>query len=512
MDIRPRETSCITQVTLGEPNLTGRGALIAILDSGIDYFSEEFQDRNGNTRILELWDQTAVPNAQMGRIPPEGYREGVLYTREQINEALQVARQQENQAAVNGGDTTLSIQLLNAQAGLEIVPQRDISGHGTAVAGIAAGTNIGVAPQAELLIVKLGNPMEGGFPRTTQLMRGVNYAVNKAVSLNMPLVVNLSFGNTYGDHRGNSLLERFLDNASEIGRTSIVVGSGNEGTSNGHTAGVALEPTIIELAVASYERGLSIQFWKHYSDRFRLRIESPGGEEVLLDIGNLETVRRALEDTQLLCYLGVPQPYSVNQEVFIDFIPQDTYINEGIWRLELLPMDVVTGEYRFYLPSYVVRNEGTGFYLPTPDVTLTIPSTSLRAVTVGAYNSIQQSYADFSGRGYVYRYEEGRSGVNPKGIAFIKPDLVAPGVNILAPRVGGGYEPVTGTSFATPIVAGSAALLMEWGIVRGNDRFLYGEKLKAYLRAGAQPIRGESEYPNERVGWGALCVAESLNI
>ena len=510
MDIRPRDTSCIAQVTLGELNLTGSGVLIAILDSGIDYFSEEFQDRDGNTRILELWDQTAVPNEERGLLPPEGYREGVLYTREMINEALNIARTQGNPSAVDDNGFLQGRQLLNEQAGLQVVSQRDTSGHGTAVAGIAAGTTIGVAPWAELLIIKLGNPMEGGFPRTTQLMRGVNYAVNRAVDLNMPLVINLSFGNTYGDHRGNSLLERFLDNVSEIGRTSIVVGSGNEGTSNGHTAGVALEPTTIELAVSLYERSLSIQLWKHFDDQFRLRIESPGGEEMLLELGELETVRKTLEQTLLLCYVGVPQPYSVNQEVFIDFIAQNTYINDGIWKLELLPVDVVTGEYRFYLPSYVVRNEGTGFYLPTSDVTLTIPSTSMRAITVGAYDSIQQSYADFSGRGYVYRYEEGRRNTNPQGIAFVKPDIVAPGVNIQAPRVGGGYESVTGTSFATPIVAGSAALLMEWGIVRGNDRFLYGEKLKAYLRAGARPIRGESEYPNERVGWGALCVADSI--
>lgn len=507
VDIRPRETSCITQVTLGEPYLTGKGTLIAVLDSGIDYFLEEFQDRNGNTRILELWDQTATPDEERGLLPPSGYQEGVLYSKEQIDAALMAARTM-GRAGGNGGSSAQ----MNRQAGLAIVPQRDASGHGTAVAGIAAGTGIGVATEANLLIVKLGNPAEGGFPRTTQLMRGINYAVNRAVEFNMPLVVNLSFGNTYGDHRGNSLLERFIDNASEIGRTSIVVGSGNEGTSNGHTAGVAAQPTTIELAVAAYERGLSIQFWKHYSDEFRLRIVSPGGEELLLDIGNLETVRKNLEQTRLLCYLGVPQPYSVNQEVFIDMIPQDTYINQGIWRLELIPVKVVTGEYRFYLPSYVARNAGTGFYLPTPDVTLTIPSTSLRTITVGAYDSVQQSYADFSGRGYVYRYEEGRVGTNPRGIAFVKPDLVAPGVNILAPSAGGGYEAVTGTSFATPIVAGSAALLMEWGIVRGNDRFLYGEKLKAYLQAGAQPIRGEVEYPNERVGWGALCVSKSQGI
>lgn len=499
MAIRPDETSCIAQVKLGSVNLTGQGTMIAILDSGIDYFLDEFRNENGDTRIWELWDQTAIPDEEKGLLPPEGYREGVLYSKEQIDAALMAARMAERDS-----------EQINREAGLAIVPQRDISGHGTAVAGIAAGSSIGVAPKADLLVVKLGNPLEGGFPRTTQLMRAINYAVNRAVELRRPLVLNISFGNTYGDHRGNSLLERFIDNASEIGRTSIVVGSGNEGESNGHTAGVALRPVIIELAVTAYERGLNIQFWKHYSDVFRLQIVSPGGERLVLDMGNVETVRKILEQTKLLCYLGEPQPYSVNQEIFIDMIPQDTYINQGIWRLELIPVKVVTGEYRFYLPSYVVRNTGTGFYLSTPDVSLTIPSTSMRAITVGAYDSVQQIYAPFSGRGYVYRYEEGRVDTNPGGIAFVKPDVAAPGVNLLAPRVDGGYEMVTGTSFAAPIVTGSAALLMEWGIVRDNDRFLYGEKLKAYLQTGAQPIRGESEYPNEKVGWGALCISESI--
>jgi subtilisin family serine protease len=127
-------------------------------------------------------------------------------------------------------------------------------------------------------------------------------------------------------------------------------------------------------------------------------------------------------------------------------------------------------------------------------------------MTVGAYNTVYDAYADFSGRGYADR--ERTVGVVTAGL--VKPDFVAPGVGVLAPDLYGGYTPVTGTSFATPIAAGAAALLMEWGIVRGNDPFLYGEKVKAYLRSGARPLRGETEYPNERVGFGALCLTDSL--
>lgn len=92
----------------------------------------------------------------------------------------------------------------------------------------------------------------------------------------------------------------------------------------------------------------------------------------------------------------------------------------------------------------------------------------------------------------------------------MKPDLAAPGVNIRTAQVGGGYTTVTGTSFATPFVTGAAALLMEWGIVKGNDAYLYGEKVKAYLRRGAKPLPGFDIYPNAQVGYGALCVRDSI--
>lgn len=496
MNDNEKSQSCIFQVTQREPFLTGEGVIVAVLDSGIDYFHPEFLDSNGQTRIMAIWDQTAVPDVSAGRMPPSGYREGVLYTREMINEALSLGREE----------------------GQRIVPVLDTSGHGTAVAGVAAGNNTGVAPKADLLVVKLGNPDRDSFPRTTQLMRGLNYSINLGVELNRPVVVNISFGNTYGDHQGNSLLERFIDNASEIGRTSIIIGSGNEGASNGHTAGVVdKESHIVELAVAGYETGLNIQLWTYYQDVFNLIITSPGGERMTLEIAELreaQTVRRTLEQTQLLCYLGKPLPYNVQQETFIDMIPVGNYITEGVWRIELLPVSVVTGEYRLYLPSYAARNAGTVFFLPTPEMTITIPSTSRRAVTVGTYDTIRRGYADFSGRGYVYRYSDGRSDTagGQQIVADVKPDLVAPGVNITVPVPYGGYEQVSGTSFATPFVAGSAALMMEWGIVQGYDSFLYGEKLKAYLIRGAKPLLGSPDRPDSTIGWGTLCVRNSLPV
>ena len=251
-----------------------------------------------------------------------------------------------------------------------------------------------------------------------------------------------------------------------------------------------------------------MQLWKNYSDVYRIYLRSPGGQETQLPEtveGGKYTLR--LEQTEILIYMGEPTPYAAPQEIYLDMLPMGRpYINGGVWTFRLEPLQVVTGNYYFYLPSSSVRNARTGFYQSTPDVTLTIPSTAAKVITVGAYDSIYDAYADFSGRGYA---DPARTiGVVTAG--FAKPDLVAPGVGILAPDLYGGVVPVTGTSFATPIVAGSAARLVGWGIVRGNDPFLYGEKVKAYLRKGARPLRGETIYPNERVGWGKLCVKESL--
>ena len=489
----PADAACLPGVTLKEPFLTGEGVLIAVLDSGIAYSREDFRKENGDTRIRFLWDQTLVPSEDRQLLSPEGFSMGVEFCENQINEALRASTE---------------------EAQYETVPSRDVSGHGTAVAGIAAGSAVmgglhrGTAPGADLLIVKLGTPDRLGFPRTTEIMRGVTYALQKAQLLAMPLVINLSFGNSYGAHDGSSLLERFLDNAAEIGRTVICVGSGNEGNARGHVAGNVEEAEAVELAVGEYETTLNVQIWQNYSDKYRISLRSPGGQEEVLPQsveGGKYTLR--LEQTEILVYMGEPTPYGVAQETYLDMIPAGRpYIDSGIWTIRLEPVSTVTGQYYLYLPSSAAHGENTGFFKASPQVTLTVPSTAAKVITVGAYDSAYDTYADFSGRGYVDVRRT--TGIVRSGLT--KPDLAAPGVGVVAPDIQGGYTPFTGTSFATPIVSGSAALLMEWGIVRGNDPFLYGEKVKAYLRSGARPVRGEAQYPNDRVGWGALCVRESL--
>lgn len=501
-DLDGNTASCFAPGSMLSRQLTGRGVLVAVIDSGIMYWNEDFRKSDGTTRIRYLWDQVL----------------GQEYDETQINAALATGSRQQ---------------------ALELVPSIDTTGHGTAVAGIAAGNggagglaNAGVARESDLLVVRLGTPRTESFPRTTELMRALTYTVNKSIELQMPVAINLSFGNTYGVHNGTSLLERFLDNISEIGRNVICVGSGNEGASGGHVGGsvavtgrgestltnivdridnaVTDNVTRIELIIGNYETGINVQLWKEYTDRYLVTMVSPSGEAFTVDTDRPGKQIYQLDQTRILLYNGDPAPYLTSQEIYFDLLPEEgnRYVGAGVWTFLLQPVRTITGNYTFYLPSGTVRSASTRFVRTTPDVTLTIPSTASKVVTVGAYDPVYDAYADFSGRGYLYQEQ-----VNSRtSDSFVKPDLVAPGINILAPDREGGYTPVTGTSFATPFVTGAAALLMQWGIVDGNDPYLYGEKVKAYLRRGAKPIRGENSYPNARVGYGALCVADSLPI
>ena len=473
-----REASCIMPVQEGKNGLTGKGVLVGIVDAGVNFFHPDFRNEDGSSRILYLWDQSIPGN------PPKGYTKGTEYTKEEIDKALAL------------GETE----------GRRLVPSRDVSGHGTAVLGIAAGNgtvsegvNRGVAYESEILVVKMGNAGTNSFPRTTELMEGIDYLVRQAAALGKPIAINISFGNNYGSHQGDSLLETYISNVANVGRSVICVGSGNNGNDRIHTAGKLQQgqSEIVEMSIGAYETTLNLQLWKAYADEIEIFLETPSGENLPVLSERIGTQRYRAGETELLVYYGKPGPFQVTQEIYVDFLPTGTYLTSGIWKIHLQGRRIREGNYNLWLPGGNVLNPVTGFYRPVAAETLTIPSTASKVITVGAYDSRLNAFADFSGRG-------------GENLPYPKPDLVAPGVDILAPSVGGGYTGVTGTSFATPFVTGAAALIMEWGIVRGNDPFLWGEKVKAYLRRGAQPLPGFDRYPNESVGWGVLCTAQSL--
>ncbi len=485
-----KSASCMTAVQsefspLGEA-LTGEGVLVACIDSGIDYSHPDFRNSDGSSRILRLWDQTIQGN------PPKGYFIGTEYTKEQIDEALKQENKREMEKIGSSRilrlwDQTIqgnppkgyfigteytkeqideALKQENKREMEKIVPSRDLSGHGTGVMGIAAGNGAasqgvyrGVAYKSDLLVVKLGTPLEDGFPRTklgtpledgfprtTELMQGIDYAIRQAIDLQMPLALNLSFGNNYGSHSGESLIEAYLDNAALSGKTAICVGVGNEGSAailalnlsfgnnygshsgeslieayldnaalSGKTAicvGVGNEGSAaihtsgqleegktdeISLYISEYETGISVQIWKPYVDEITFALIHPNGERVGIFNQILGPQRFTIQNTELLIYYGEPSPYSISQEIYIDMIPKSQYIDSGVWKIQLIPSKVVDGSYDLWLPGGGILNEGTRFSFPTPETTLTIPSTAGRVISVGAYNG---NYADnsFNGR------------------------------------------------------------------------------------------------------------------
>lgn len=188
-----REASCILPVQTGSNGLSGKGILVGVVDSGVDFFHPDFRNEDGSSRILRLWDQSVNGN------PPNGYTKGTEYTKEEIDEALVLGETE--------GRRLIALHIEEAPVARPLIPSGDFSGHGTAVLGIAAGNgrasdgvNRGVAYESEILVVKMGNAGTNSFPRTTELMEGIDYLVRQAAALGKPIAINISFGNNYGSH------------------------------------------------------------------------------------------------------------------------------------------------------------------------------------------------------------------------------------------------------------------------------------------------------------------------
>lgn len=456
--------------------LSGRNVLVGIIDSGIDYFHPAFRDADGNSRIVYLWDQSASDAQSAGRTPA-GYSFGAQYSREDINAALQAESQSE---------------------GEQLVPVTDRgSGHGTNVAGVAAGNGAGsdgrqyrgVATESELIVVKLGRSAED-FAGTTEVMEGLDYVMQKAIELQKPVAINLSFGNNNGAHDGQSLFENYIEALNGVWKNVIAVASGNEGDAR-HHARVQLseEEESISFAIGINERSMSLQIWKQFIDDFEIRLESPSGEQVQVVREEGSAIAYNIGSDKVLIYYGAPSPYTVSQEIFMEWIPRSTggFVQSGIWKVIFQPEEIRAGKVDLWLPTIEAVGLSTGFLSAEPDTTLTIPSAARNVITVGAYRSDNDSIASFSGRGNTTDERN-------------MPTLVAPGVGVITTIPGGGYGPRTGTSIAAPFVTGSAALLMEWGIVQGNDEYLYGEKVKAYLIKGARKLPGQTQVPDVAAG------------
>ncbi|MFV0497992.1 MAG: S8 family peptidase [Candidatus Fimivivens sp.] len=472
------EKACIPPVARESGfGLRGDGVLVAVVDSGIDYTHPDFRNEDGSSRILYLWDQS------LEGAPPTGFNGGRLFTKEALDAAL------ENPDPYS------------------VVPARDVLGHGTAVAGIAAGNGrasggqeVGVAPQAQLIVVKLQQSGELGFALSTAIMRGVKFALDMAQALERPISINISNGTNDGAHDGNSLFEQYLNSVSERWKCVICVATGNEGSAGHHFFGVAAQQqaNYAEMVVGENIRSLYITLWKNFVDTVEYELIAPSGQSTGTIAATQSITLMTLDGVQVSVIYGQPNHYTASQNIFFSLKAIDDSIPQGLWRLSYTGVRVVDGRFDIWLPMTDAVTRQTAFLTPNIQNTITIPATADKVISVGAYNALLNTSVDFSGRGMPY----GRYGQ--------KPDLVASGVNVLSTKVGGGYDSFTGTSIATPFVTGSAALMLEWGEVRGNDPFLYGERIKAFLcRSAARSF--PRTYPNPEWGYGALSLCDAMN-
>ena len=495
----------ITGRNVNTTTLTGKGTAIAILDSGVDYKHPDFRNADGSTRILAYWDQSLpfIPDHFSINNP---YNLGIIFSEEDLNQLLT----DENNFFFF--DSSAPTALGSASESLS--PSEDISGHGTHIAGISAGngrasngTNQGVAPESSLIVVKLKNEASLIYSDYANLMMAIDFAVRFASSRSLPLSINISYGSNDGSHTGNSLLELFMEQVSFYGKNTTSVATGNEGLTRRHASLNTLPSStknyyekFLSFTIAPGERSLYLEIWQVFADDFSYELLAPSGSQSFTFPAVPGIYTYMIADTTIYLTINNPTPYQPFRQYFLSFNPNASFIPSGTWTLRITSIPtgkIIDGRLQFWLPSKDATNSATGFTTPSSDMTFTIPSTASSVISVSGYDSSLDIFASFSGQGF-------------SNTMHTKPDLCAPAVNILSTAPGGGYTIQTGTSMASPFVAGAAALLMQYGIVQGNDPFLYGEKLKAYLWKSARALPAFSEYPNEKVGWGALCVKNTF--
>ncbi|SCH41408.1 Subtilisin DY [uncultured Clostridium sp.] len=435
--------------------LTGKGTLLGIIDSGIDYTLPVFKDSEGKSRILYYWDQETPGN------PPDGFKEGTLYTNEDINNAIE--------------SQSIPISLSNF--------------HGTHVASIASQ----IASEANLIVVKVGSRTVDNYSRSTEFMRAIKFILDRALELQMPVAINMSYGSNEGSHRGLSLFDQYIDDMCLFWKNNIVVAAGNNRNKGGHK-NIKLENEIeeVEFTIGENERVININIWPNFADDFNVYLVNPSNQKTQSISLTSGEVRNSIGTTRIKGYFYPIAPYSLQRRVTFQ-LTTSSQITPGIWKIVFEPVKIVEGNIDIYLPTSEGLSKDTRFLTPTTELTVTVPGTASRVITVGSYNSKTDVVSIFSGEGDFER------------CAF-KPDILAPGEEILSYLPGGNQGALSGTSMATPHVTGVCSLLLQWGVVNNNDPFLYSAKLKALLLKSARRVEYIS-YPNSLRGYGLLNLA-----
>ncbi|MFY8262182.1 S8 family peptidase [Clostridium perfringens] len=487
-EVSPQETDNISTI-VNNPylGLDGSGVIVGIVDTGIDYLNKEFMREDDTSRILTIWDQKSTKK------PNDSVYVGSIFTNEDINNAIK--------SKSDGGNP------------YDIVDSRDEIGHGTKLASIvgARGYNRtikGIAPNCDFAIVKLltslsyekafrENGIEG-IPvyNEAEIIAGIEYLKNYAISVNRPLVICLAIGCTEASHDGRGLFSRYLTTIGSIRGVAVVAGVGNEGSSQGHASGVIeLENSVekVELSIPREIKNFNLAFWIQRPNIVSLNIKSPSGEEssfIDAKISLERSFKFILTDTSVNINYYVPDTFTGNELIFIDF--KD--IKPGIWTFELRGDYITNGRYDVWLAPSSLLPENTKFLKPNPLNTLMVPATARYVISVAYYNSQTQSLLAESGKGF-----------NING--WINPDITTAGKDVLTMFPGDRVGRMSGSSPATAIIVGICALLFQWGIINGNDRTMNSSKLRSYLIYGATRIPGQI-YPNESTGYGYLDLYE----
>lgn len=463
--------------------LGGQGTLIGIVDTGIDYTLPVFRYEDGTTKIRYIWDQTIETS------PTYGVNFGTVYTRDQINEALR------------------------SENPLEIVPHKDEVGHGTFLASVAAGREndeddfIGAAPDAELIVVKLKKA--GAFYRekflvpknqenafeSTDIMLGLAFIFQQSSVLKLPVVACLGLGTNFGGHNGKNRLEQYISFVSNIPGIAVCTGVGNESNARHHTEGLiekSGEERNIDIRVGDDADSLSVYVWYEGWDKISFSLKSPTGEiisRIPFFAGTSFEKKLIIEgSTVRILYHQNESRFALIQ--VLDVVP-------GKWEITLHGDVIISGKYHAWLPMTGFISPSIEFISPTPNYTTVIPSTSQGCISIGAYNSTNNSL-------YI------NSSWGPAANSSIVPDFAAPGVAIE------GYYPygkgtMTGTSAATALTAGAAALMFQWAIPQGNSPVMTGNRLRTILIRACNRDTTR-EYPNPQWGYGTLNLIKAFNL
>lgn len=453
--------------------LSGKGVVIGIIDTGIDYTKDVFKKEDGSSKIISIWDQSMD-----GPRSPELYY-GAEFSREDIERALA------------------------AEDPFSVVPSVDEDGHGTFLASVAAGSDldsfIGAAPNAELIVVKLRRahdfyiktyllpPEERNLYASTDFIVGAHYIFKQAEKLRTPVVLCIGMGSNMSGHDGNTPLEEYLSIKSQQIGVAVVTAAGNESNTKHHTEGKIPQTgstDVITVRVGEQMTSFTINIFGASYDQISIGITSPTGEvisrvpfKVGLQLENELTIDRTV--------IRIGYFRDVNTVIILGF----QNAKEGIWEIRLYGDNVLSGQYFAWLPITGQVSPWVEFMRPVPEYTIAFPATALRAITCGAFNSKNNTL-------YV------ASSWGPTRLPRMAPDFVAPGVGVtgIYPT---GPGTMTGTSAAAATAAGAAAILMEWGLIQGNMRALDGDTVRLLLISGCSRDEGIM-YPNTRWGFGKL--------